>query len=136
MSTLAEVRSALAATLGTLAAGDVKSLKVFDRPPSSINALPAVYLGGRTGRRNSQDEGGEVSFPVVVVCSTGDNPAGHDMIDRFVDGDLSIVDHLNGNRSLGTDDMTATTTGEWSDVMLEVGGVAHLCAEFVVEVQY
>ena len=136
MAKLAQVRAALAETLGNISAGDVKALSVFDRPPSQINVTPAVFLGGRQGERVTQSGGDRVTFPVIVACRTADNDTGHDLMDRFVDGDLSIIDHIDANPSLGRDDLRAAISGEWNDTVLEIGGIAHLCVEFTVEVQF
>lgn len=136
MSTLAEVRAALAATLGTLAAGDVKALKVFDRRPTQINTNLAVYLGEFSGRRETQDGGDVVVLPVIAICGTLDNDASWDNEDRFVGGDLSIIDHIDANPSIGLDDVTATISGEWNEVAVTVGGVDLLGVQFTVAVQY
>lgn len=136
MATLAQVRKALADTLGTIAAGDVKALKVFDRRPTEVNTNVAVYLAEFQGRRETQDGGDLLSLPVVAVCGTLDNNAAWDMADRFVGGDLSIIDHIDANPSLGRDDLRASISGDWLEVSVEIGGIAMMGVQFTVEVRY
>lgn len=136
MATLAQVRAALAETLGNISAGDVKALSVFDRRPTQINTNVAVYLAEFSGRRETQDGGDLLTLPVVAVCGTLDNDAAWDNADRFVGGDLSIIDHIDANPSLGRDDVHAGISGEWTEVAVNIGGIDLLGVQFTVVVQY
>ena len=136
MATLAQVRAALAETLGTISAGDVKAPKVFDRRPTQINTNVAVYIAEFTGRRETQSGGDLLTLPVVAVCGTLDNDAAWDIADRFVDGDLSIVDHIDNNPSLGRDDLHASISGDWSEVAVTIGGIELMCIQFTVTVRH
>ena len=136
MATLAQVRKALAGTLGTISAADVKALSVFDRRPTQINTNVAVYLAEFSGLRETQDGGDLLTIPVVAVCGTVDNDAAWDMADRFVDGNLSIIDHIDANPSIGLGDVRATISGDWTEVAVTIGGIDLMCIQFTVTVRY
>lgn len=133
MTTSAGARAALAETLSQIRGGDVRQMNVIDRPPEGNLTVPAIYLGGRVGNRADQTGGRVIRFPVIGIAGT-DLDYSHDILDRFVDGDLSIFDHIDAHPDLGTDDLSANIVDEWADTSVTIGGVNYVGVEFVVEV--
>jgi len=134
MATASDARAALTETLGLLSAPDVREINALDRPPNGNVHCPATYLGGRTGTRADQAGGRTIRIPVIALAGT-DLEHDHDMLDRYIDGDLSIFDLIDANPTLGRDDLSATVVDEWADTTVEIGATLYVGVEFTVEVQ-
>lgn len=133
MTTSAGARAALAETLSQIRGGDVRQINALDRRPEGNVTTPAIFLGGRSGNRADQSGGRVLRIPVTALADPNLEFA-DDQLDRFVDGDLSIFDHIDANPDLGRDDLSCNIVDEWSDVWVAVGGVEYPGVEFMAEI--
>lgn len=127
MAELSEIREALVIVLRRT------GWNVTGHPPSQVNP-PAIFVGARSGKRETQDGGDLITWPLFAAVALG-NPSHFDKLDRLIDGPDSLVDIIDANDSLGIDGVSAFVSGEWSEGDFEIGGQSLYGVRFTLDVR-
>ena len=130
--TLSAIRTGLQARLQT-----IKKLKVYDRPPDSINQFPAaiiVPLGGLYDY--AMNTGIRYQFEVTLLVARQELVTAQEILDPYIDrsGTNSIYAAIDGDTTLGGE-CSECRIAEFRDYGgLSYGGHIYLGVKFIIEV--
>lgn len=128
MAELADIRTALVTVLRRT------GWQTTGYPPAQVNP-PAIFVGARSGKRETQDGGDVVTWPIFAAVAPT-NPSHFDKLDRLIDGPSSLIDVVDDAEDLGLDGVSAFVSGEWSEGDFEIGGQKLYGVRFTIEVRY
>lgn len=132
MSTVSQIRTALAATLAT-----IDGLTAHATVPGQINP-PCAVIRRRSGPQEDTLRGQTVSyvFTATLFCGAADDRSAQDTLDAYVshDGAPSVFAAINSNPTLGDVVDYAQVDNVEADQLIEYAGVMYLGAEVVIGV--
>lgn len=108
MSSLSEIRKALATTMGQV------GLNVYHRVPDVTQSPAAVILPSKSNYVVAMQQGSDTyEFDVAVLVANVNTEDAQDRLDELVTGrgDRSVRQHLYDNPSLGLSDVDCTVKG-------------------------
>lgn len=135
MTTIPQVRQALADALAPVSAASSPSLRVAASWPGQLNPPQAVVR--RTAGPQGRPSDWLTSFAVAVYVPVSDASA-QDVLDQFVDptGPTSITAAIKADPSLGGVVRSAIPLTPTEDVIVESGGVQYLGFTVPVDVRH
>lgn len=107
---------------------------VTGHPPAQVNT-PAIFVGARSGKRETQGGGDVVTWPIFAAVSLS-NPSDFVKLDELIDGPSSLIDIVDANDDLGIDGVSAFISGEWSEGDFSVGGQNLYGVRFTIETRF
>lgn len=133
MSSLADIRTALADTLNTL-----EGFSAYGNAPPKINLPCAVILPAEANYTKAFGRGlDQWDFNLLICVTMTELDLSQQMLDEYVNGfgDNSIREFIFKNRSLGLSDVEAVCTRMFNYLHeTSIGGINSLSATLRVEV--
>lgn len=134
MSSLAQIRTALKATISAAVSG----IQGYDRVPPAVNVPAFIVKPSATDFQVAMGRGvDKQSLDVIVLVGRADDELAQDKLDPFVNGSgaSSIRQAVFNTRSLGLTDTDAQVTG-MADYGAEytIDGIDYVGARLTVEV--
>lgn len=130
MASVSEIRTALAASMGTIQ-GLRTSAHVPDAPRPPIAVVMPDRIEYDVNARRGADR---FFFTVTVLASRADDRAAQQNLDQFLVGPKAIKDAIEADRTLGGKADTCRVTQMQNYAAVPVGETLYLSAQFIVEV--
>jgi len=130
MASMQDLRDGLADRMSTVS-GLRTSATVPDnpRPPIAV-VMPERIVYDLNARRGADT----FFFTIILIVARADDRAAQDNLDKYLVGDGSIKQAVEGDRTLGGVANTCRVTEMTNYASLPIGEVLYLAAQFTVEV--
>ena len=131
--TLATIRTGIQTRLQT-----ISGLRVFDRPPDSVNDYPCALILPKGGEYDTEfGAGTKYTFEITILVSrAADVDRAQTKIDPYIDrsGAKSVYAAVDGDVTLGGAAETCRVTGFKDYGGFEYGGILYFGVKFDVEI--